>query len=77
MHGQKTRGGVKEVRPMDSFRVTDDQKIFLGEKEIVGCVGFKVCAKAGDDPEVELRVIVENVDIENYRAVPTQKESRT
>lgn len=43
---------------MDTFRVTKD-KMFLGEKEIVCCTGFKIIAKAGEDPEVELRVIVE------------------
>lgn len=57
---------------MDKFRVTKDQKIFLGEKEITHCTGFKVIARAGNDPEVEFRVIVDNVDIEDYRAEPTQ-----
>lgn len=61
---------------MDKFKVTHDQKIFLGEKEITHCTGFKVIAKAGDDPEVELRAIVESVDIEDYRAVPTRTESQ-
>lgn len=57
---------------MDKFRVTKDQKIFLGEKEITHCTGFKVIARAGNDPEVEFRVIVDGVDIEDYRAEPTQ-----
>lgn len=57
---------------MDKFRVTKDQKIFLGEKEITHCTGFKVIARAGNDPEVEFRVIVDSVDIEDYRAEPTQ-----
>ena len=59
---------------MDKFRVTKDQKIYLGEKEITCCTGFNILAKAGDDPEVELRVIVDSVDIENYGAVPMQTE---
>lgn len=53
---------------MDKLRVTKDQKIYLGEKEITRCTGFTVIANAGDPPEVELRVIVESVDIENYQA---------
>lgn len=57
---------------MDKFRVTKDQKIFLGEKEITHCTGFKVIARAGNDPEVEFRVIVDSVDIEDYRAEPIQ-----
>lgn len=57
---------------MDKFRVTKDQKILLGEKEITHCTGFKVIARAGNDPEVEFRVIVDSVDIEDYRAEPTQ-----
>ena len=60
---------------MDKFRVTKDQKIYLGEKEITCCTGFNILAKAGDDPEVEFRVIVDSVDIESYRAVPEQKEA--
>lgn len=60
---------------MDKFRVTKDQKIYLGDKEITCCTGFNISAKAGDDPEVELRVIVDSVDIESYRAVPEQKEA--
>ena len=59
---------------MDKFRVTKDQNVYLGEKEITCCTGFKVLAKAGDDPEVELRVIVDSVDIANYRAIPMQTE---
>ena len=55
---------------MDKFRVTKDQKVFLGEKEITHCTGFKVIARAGNDPEVEFRVIVDSVDIEDYRAEP-------
>lgn len=57
---------------MDKFKVTKNQKLYLGEKEITHCTGFKVIAKAGDDPEVELRVMVESVDIENYQAIPMQ-----
>lgn len=57
---------------MDKFRVTKEQKIFLGEKEITHCTGFKVIARAGNDPEVEFRVIVDSVDIEDYRAEPIQ-----
>lgn len=57
---------------MDKFRVTKDQKIFLGEKEITHCTGFKVITRAGNDPEVEFRVIVDSVDIEDYRAEPMQ-----
>lgn len=57
---------------MDKFRVTKGQKIFLGEKEITHCTGFKVIARAGNDPEVEFRVIVDSVDIEDYRAEPMQ-----
>ena len=57
---------------MDKFRITKDQKVFLGEKEITHCTGFKVIARAGNDPEVEFRVIVESVDIEDYRAEPMQ-----
>ena len=59
---------------MDKFRVTKDQKVYLGEKEITHCTGFTIIAKAGDDPEVEFRAIVESVDIENYQAIPTQTE---
>ena len=59
---------------MDSFRVSREQKIYLGEKEITHCTGFKIIAKAGDNPEVELRVIVESVDLENYQAIPMQTE---
>ena len=59
---------------MNKFRVTKDQKVYLGEKEITCCTGFKVLAKAGNDPEVELRVIVESVDIANDQAIPTQME---
>ena len=55
---------------MDKFRITKDQKVFLGEKEITHCTGFKVIARAGNDPEVEFRVIVDSVDIEDYRAEP-------
>ena len=62
------------MRRIDSFRVTKDQRIFLGEKEITHCTGFKIIAKAGDNPEVGLRVIVESVDLENYQAIPTQTE---
>ncbi len=57
---------------MDKFRITKDQKVFLGEKEITHCTGFKVIARAGNDPEVEFRVIVDSVDIEDYCAEPTQ-----
>lgn len=57
---------------MDKFRITKDQKVFLGEKEITHCTGFKVIARAGNDPEVEFRVIVDSVDIEDYRAEPMQ-----
>lgn len=57
---------------MDKFRVTKEQKIFLGEKEITHCTGFKVIARAGNDPEVEFRVIVDSVDVEDYRAEPIQ-----
>ena len=57
---------------MDKFRVTKDQKVFLGEKEITHCTGFKVIARAGNDPEVEFRVIVDSVDVEDYRAEPIQ-----
>ena len=60
------------MRTVDKFRVTKDQKIFLGEKEITHCTGFKVIARAGNDPEVEFRVIVDSVDIEDYRAEPIQ-----
>ena len=59
---------------MDKFKVTQDQKIYLGEKEITHCTGFKVIANAGDDPEVQLRVIVESADIQNYQAIPMQTE---
>lgn len=59
---------------MECFRVTKDQKVYLGEKEITHCTGFKIIANAGDDPEVELRVIVESVDIENYKGSLTQTE---
>lgn len=59
---------------MDSFRVTKDQRIFLGEKEIKCCTGFKIIAKAGDDPEVELRVIVENANLDSYQATSMQTE---
>lgn len=59
---------------MDKFKVTQDQKIYLGEKEITHCTGFKVIANTGDDPEVELRVIVESADIQNYQAIPMQTE---
>lgn len=62
------------MREIDKFRVTKDQRIFLGEKEITHCTGFFIYAEAGDDPEVELRVIVDSVDIDNYRAIPTQME---
>ena len=58
---------------MDKFRITKDQKVFLGEKEITHCTGFKVIARAGNDPEVEFRVIVDSVDIEDYRAEPMQE----
>ena len=57
---------------MDKFRITKDQKVFLGEKEITHCTGFKVIARAGNDPEVEFRVIDDSVDIEDYRAEPMQ-----
>lgn len=57
---------------MDKFRITKDQKVFLGEKEITHCTGFKVIARAGNDPEVEFRVIVDSVDVEDYRAEPIQ-----
>lgn len=57
---------------MDKFRITKDQKVFLGEKEITHCTGFKVIARAGNDPEVEFRVIVDSVDVEDYCAEPTQ-----
>ena len=59
---------------MDKFRVTKDQGLYLGEKKITHCTGFRVIANAGDDPEVELRVIVESVDIENYQTSLTQTE---
>ena len=62
------------MKEMDSFRVSREQKIYLGEKEITHCTGFKIIAKAGDNPEVELRVIVESVDLENYQAIPMQTE---
>ena len=65
-------GSEKGGEGVDKFRVTQDQKIYLGEKEITHCTGFKVIAEAGDDPEVELRVIVESVDVEGFRSMPTQ-----
>lgn len=62
---------------MDVFRVTRDQKVYIGEKEITHCTSFKIIADAGDNPEVEIRVIVESVNIEDYRAWPTQMEPQT
>lgn len=62
------------MRRIDSFRVTKDQRIFLGEKEIKYCTDFKIIAKSGDSPEVELRVIVESVNLDNYQAIPKRGE---
>ena len=79
-YSTKRRGGATATKKggegVDKFRVTKDQRVYLGEKEITHCTGFKIIAKAGDDPEVELRAIVESVDIEGFRSVPTQTGSQ-
>lgn len=62
---------MKEVNTMDKFRITKDQRVFLGEKEIKPCTGFRIIANAGNDPEVELRIIVDSIDIDDYQAIPT------
>lgn len=67
---------AKGVIELDRFKVTQDQKIYLGEKEITHCTGFKVIVNAGDNPEVELRVIVESADIQNYQVIPKQGDLR-
>ena len=52
---------------MNTFRVTKDRRVFLGDVEIQKCLGFEVVFEVAKDPEVLLRVSVEKVDIDEYK----------
>ena len=54
---------------MNTFRVTKDRRVFLGDIEIQGCHGFDVIINAAEDPEVVLRVSCDSVTIEDYTDV--------
>lgn len=57
----------KEVRSMNSFKVTKDHRILLNDVEIDHVLGFDLHIEAGKDPEVVLRVSAADIDIDDYR----------
>ena len=57
----------KEVRSMNSFKVTKDHRILLNDVEIDHVLGFDLHIEAGEDPEVVLRFLASNIDIDDYR----------
>ncbi len=56
----------KEAKVMNEFRITQDKRVLLNGKEIPGCTRAVVILEAGCDPEVEFRVAVDQVDIDEY-----------
>lgn len=52
---------------MHAFKVTKDRRVFLDDVEIQGVLGLDLHIDAGNDPEVVLRVAVDDVDIDGYR----------
>ena len=55
------------MKIMNSFKVTKDGRIFLGDMEIENVLGFDLRIEAGEDPEVVLRVSAADIDIDEYR----------
>ena len=49
-----------------SLRITKDKRVFLNGKEYPHCTRVSVILEAGSDPEVELRVAVSEINIEDY-----------
>lgn len=52
---------------MNSFKVTKDHRILLNDVEIDHVLGFDIHIEAGEDPEVVLRFLASNIDIDDYR----------
>ena len=52
---------------MHAFKVTKDCRVFLDDVEIQAVFGLDLHIDAGNDPEVVLRVAVDDVDIDGYR----------
>ena len=52
---------------MHAFKVTKDRRVFLDDVEIQGVLGLDLHIDAGNDPEVVLRVAVDDDDIDGYR----------
>ena len=51
---------------MTSLRITKDRRIFLNEQEIKKCLKLSVIMEGGCDPEIELKITVDKVDIDGY-----------
>ncbi len=51
---------------MNDFSVTKDRRVFLDGAEVKGVLGVRVLIEAGKDPEVELRVAVGSITIDDY-----------
>ena len=52
---------------MNSFKVTIDHRILLNDVEIEHVLGFVLHIEAVEDPEVVLRFLASNIDIDDYR----------
>lgn len=51
---------------MNVFKVTKDRRILLDDTEIKRVLGYSINADAGSDPEVVLRIAVDEIDIDGY-----------
>lgn len=50
----------------NTFRVTEDRRVFLNGVEIERVFGFSINADGGKDPQVILRVAVDRIVIDGY-----------
>lgn len=56
----------EEVREVDRFEVTEDKRVILNGLEIERCTGFDISVDAGRDPEIRIRVSVDEIEIDGY-----------
>ena len=49
-----------------SLHITKDKRVILNGKEYPRCTRVSIILDAGGDPEVELRVTVDKINIEGY-----------
>ena len=59
---------------MGTFKVTKDRRVFLDDMEITRVLGFSIVITAANDPEVVIRIAVDNVDIDGYTDAFTSRK---